>query len=87
MVFDFLLSFLYFWSNLVEIKISNRKSSCVFDDFASIFEILPQIKVFSCKFVILCTFYIVQYFDNLGPSLVISGTISLNLCLFQLTFG
>jgi hypothetical protein len=37
MFFDFLLLFLYFWSYLVEIKISSW-SPLVFDDFASIHE-------------------------------------------------
>jgi hypothetical protein len=54
-VFDFLLSFLYFWSNLVEIKISNRKRP--FDDFATFFRSIHKVKVFQYKFVILCTFY------------------------------
>jgi hypothetical protein len=40
---DFSLSFLYFWSDLVEIKNSNRKYHLVFDGFAKKINILRNI--------------------------------------------
>jgi hypothetical protein len=69
---DFFLS--YFWS---------------LSDFARISEVHAQINVFYCKFVILCTFYTVhvQYVDNFGSALVISGRILKNIAYAELTFG
>jgi hypothetical protein len=70
-VFLSLLSFRHCYSNLVEIKISNRKKPCLWW-FCKIYWGPSTNK--SWTFVILCTFYAVQYVDNFVSALVISGS-------------